>query len=121
MFISSFRSLSACNCHSILCVPQTGQPAPNTCDTIAQEDVFGTSSLKIVMIMMLMMMMMMILINRCLFVLIERFRVTVIASDTYPRVRLPSLESLSGETHQGNRSNSEKSVPTNMWPRQRIS
>ena len=85
MFMSSFRSLSACNCHSILCVPQTGQPAANACDIIAQEDVFGTSSLKMMMIMMLMMMvmmmmMMMILINRCLFVLIERFRVTVIAN-----------------------------------------
>ena len=44
MFVSSFRSLSACNCHSILCVPQTGQPAPYTCDTIAEEDVLGTSS-----------------------------------------------------------------------------
>ena len=79
MFISSFRSLSACNCHSILRVPQTGQPAPNTCDTIAQEDVFGTSSLKMMMIMMLMKMMM-ILINRCLFMLIERFRMTFIAN-----------------------------------------
>ena len=45
------------------------------------------------------------------------FKALVIPS----RVRLPSLEPLSGEAHQGNRSNSEKSVPTNMWPRQRIS
>ena len=36
------------------------------------------------------------------------------ASDTYPRVRLLRLEPLSGEAHQGNRSNSEKSVPGNM-------
>ena len=70
MFVSSFRSMSACNCHSIVCVPQTGQPAPNTCDTIAQEDVLGTSSLK----------MMMMIINLCLFVLTERFRVMFIAN-----------------------------------------
>ena len=62
--------MSACNCHSIVCVPQTGQPAPNTCDTIAQEDVLGTFSLK----------MMMMIINLCLFVLIERFRVMFIAN-----------------------------------------
>lgn len=72
MFVSSFRSISACNCHSIVCVPQTGQPAPNTCDTIAQEDVLGMSFLK--------MMMMMMIINLCLFVLIERFRVMFIAN-----------------------------------------
>ena len=62
--------MSACNCHSILCVPQTGQSAPNACDTIAQEDVLGTSSLK----------MMMMIINLCLFVLIEIFRVMFIAN-----------------------------------------
>ena len=62
--------MSACNCHSIVCVPQTGQPAANTCDTIAQEDVLGTFSLK----------MMMMIINLCLFVLIERFRVMFIAN-----------------------------------------
>ena len=73
MLISSFRSLSACNCHSILCVPQTGQPAANACDTVAQEDVLGMSSLKMMMIRM-------IIINLFLFVLIERFRVTFIAN-----------------------------------------
>ena len=62
--------MSACNCHSIVCVPQTGQPAPNTCDIIAQEDLLGTFSLK----------MMMMIINLCLFVLIERFRVMFIAN-----------------------------------------
>ena len=43
------------------------------------------------------------------------------ASNIYPWVRLPSLESLSGEAHQSNQNNSEKSVPTNMWPQQRVS
>ena len=42
------------------------------------------------------------------------------ASNTYPWVRLPSLESLSGEAHQRDRSNLEKSVPNNMWRRQRV-
>lgn len=38
-----------------------------------------------------------------------------------PILEYACSEPLSDEAHQGNRSNSEKSVPTNMWPRQKIS